>query len=113
VVEITQKRHRPSEEYNAPVAVKCDLCGAIKAIGPKVGPHAVNVTEDRPERWGKHRDTYSVEEVEIAYRYGSSYPGSSDVQHETLDVCPACWKEKVRPWLESQGATIRTEDHGY
>ncbi len=56
------------------------------------------------------KDSWSEEGVLVQYKTGNNYPegGSGDIT--SVDICPACFKEKLRPWLESQGCKFHTEE---
>jgi len=51
---------------------------------------------------------FSEEKVTIQYKTGNSFPegGSGDVTG--VDMCPACFEEKLKPWLESHGCELHT-----
>lgn len=76
---------------NRMVEESCDLCGKIN-IGD----------------WGA--GGYSVEEIEISHKDGESYPeGGRGTEYE-VDMCPDCFKNKLIPWLESQGCKVKRTD---
>jgi hypothetical protein len=71
---------------------QCDLCGV----------------ESTHEDWNK--GLYEINETEIKITIkqtdGRSYPeGGSGTGYE-IDLCPACFKGRLVPWLKSEGATI-------
>ena len=70
----------------------CDLCGR-KADGGS---------------WPA--DRYEMGETEIRViieqREGTNYPEGGWGTKFEIDVCPQCFKEKLIPWLRSQGAKI-------
>lgn len=61
--------------------VTCDLCGA-----PLVESHD------------------DVEEVEIRHKSGWSSPDGGEGKEATVDMCGACFDNKLVPWLRAQGA---------
>jgi len=76
---------------------KCDLCGK----------------EADGEEW-EAKSCYRVNETEIRVQVrqkeGNNYPeGGSGTMYE-IDLCPTCFKEKLVPWLKSQGADIKEEE---
>jgi hypothetical protein len=76
---------------------KCDLCGKIAM---------------REKDWGG--SCYDVNETEITVtvnqKKGSEYPeGGSGTAYE-VDLCPDCFKDKLIPWLNSQGANLKEKD---
>ncbi len=78
-------------------ARKCDLCGV----------------ESDSECW-EAESCYHVNEteirVEVRQKEGSNYPeGGSGTAYE-VDLCPKCFKERLVPWLKSQGADINEEE---
>jgi hypothetical protein len=77
----------------------CDLCGA-EALSP--------------DNWSDHStwDNLNETEIDVTVRQknGSSYPeGGSGTKFE-VDVCPKCFKEKLVPWLRSQGAQVEEKE---
>jgi hypothetical protein len=75
--------------------VVCDLCGSVALI-----PH-------RP--WSENVGHTS--EVTISYIEGlADYDGGGNTRTSSVDVCPECFKSRLIPWLESQGAKITTEE---
>lgn len=70
----------------------CDLCG--KETG----------------RYGWGDSEYSVEEVHVKYESGKSYPDDFFSETTEVDLCPQCFKERLIPWIESQGAKPRKRD---
>lgn len=70
------------------VEIRCDLCNSIATNGD----------------WNK--SNWGVEEIEISYRGGNAYPECGDGVSYSIDLCPKCFKEKLVPWLNEQGANI-------
>lgn len=71
----------------------CDICGAKGKDGDWTG------------------GTYAVDETEISIKVtqkeGNSYPeGGSGTEYD-IDLCPKCFKNKLIPWLRSQGAHVQ------
>ena len=48
--------------------------------------------------------------VEVRQRQGVSYPEGGSGTEIEVDLCPTCFKEKLVPWLRSQGATIEEKE---
>lgn len=75
----------------------CDLCGAVAKYG----------------NWESVVYEVAEAEIEITVRYkdGEENPacGGGGTKYH-VDICPACFKTKLIPWLESQGATCKSED---
>jgi len=82
--------------YEVLVERTCDLCG-FKA---------------RNENWGE--GYYDVNEtecrVEVRWKGGSNFPEGGYGTAIEIDICPVCFKEKLVPWLRSQGAKIEEKD---
>lgn len=82
----------PATTRRVCVKRKCDLCGV----------------ESTHEDWNK--GLYEINETEIkitiTQRDGIAYPeGGSGTEYE-IDLCPACFKGRLVPWLKSEGANI-------
>ena len=63
----------------------CDLCGS-------------SIVQER----------FSEEQVLVQYKTGDSYPEIGSGEVTGVDICPSCFKEKITPWLESQGCSLHT-----
>ena len=76
--------------------ISCDLCG-------KTG---------KDEAWESSvwEVAESEIEIEVRYKYGSSYPEGGSGKKYNVDICPDCFKTKLIPWLESQGCKAKFED---
>jgi hypothetical protein len=76
---------------------KCDLCGVMS----------------RGEHWeakGIYESNETIIAVEVMQKEGANYyDGGSGTKYE-VDLCPTCFKEKLIPWLNSQGAEIKQEE---
>ena len=85
------------------VSKTCDLCGA-KAIG----------THWDSAEWGHAFDDINenktVISISIKQRDGWSCPDGGSGTEYSIDLCPSCFKARLVPWLQSQGADIRQED---
>lgn len=95
--EVREERVRPSvpekrEQFIA--AIVCDLCGRRSAAREPIHSRAP---------W-QYSDMYEINKVTISHEVGASYPDGGDKKYERFHVCPDCWKGKVVPWFESQGA---------
>lgn len=67
----------------------CDFCGA----GGNPGCLSVD--------WGE--DEYDVDKTEISWTSGTNYPGDLNVETKYVDMCPACFRNKLLPWMLRQG----------
>ena len=78
----------PERQENKIVKVTCDLCKSeIKATG-----------------------CYEVDEVTIEWDIGSHYPEGRFIERHSIDMCGDCFKSKLTPWLDSQGADVLITD---
>ena len=92
-MKLYEKKVVPERVTEMQAGLQCDLCGAKS----------------------KHRDDWATEnfedsETEIkisgSQREGTSYPeGGIGTEYE-IDLCPKCFKERLVPWLRSEGAKI-------
>ena len=53
---------------------------------------------------------YQVQTTEVSYEYGTDYPGDRATTTLEFHICPNCFKNKLIPWMESQGATPTKKD---
>lgn len=93
------KKETVTREREVILERTCDLCG-IKA------------QERGGDEWyGKFFDINETEiEVIIRQRDGVLYPEGGSGTRMSVDMCPRCFKNKLIPWLESQGASIDEVD---
>lgn len=71
---------------------KCDLCGKQGKDKWEHGIYEVAETEVK---------------VEVREKSGDSYPDGGWGHAYDIDLCPACFKNKLVPWLRTQGAEIQ------
>lgn len=93
-----EKRTKTFEE-TVLAECRCDLCGV----------------EHRPcHEWpGVGEDAgspYRVASTEVQCETGTSYPEGGEKTVTSFDICPACFLNKLVPWLKSQGAEARVEE---
>jgi hypothetical protein len=81
---------KPATTYQEVDQIACDLCGRTTR-----------------KRWKE--DGFDALETEVRIKEGSSYPEGGSGTEIEFDVCPDCFKSKLIPWLEGQGAktTVR------
>lgn len=79
------------------VEFACDPCGRRAPI---------------PSR-GDFADDYEVKECTVEMKTGSSYPEGGDVKTTSFDVCPDCFRARLIPWMESQGAKPSTDEYDF
>ena len=74
----------------------CDLCG----------------TESEQSHWGEsYCESDEIEvSVVVKRREGFNYPYGGHGTEIDLDICPKCFKEKLIPFLQEQGANIEEKD---
>jgi hypothetical protein len=80
-----RKRLRDATEGS--VAVACDLCGALKHESrrwPNLGP-------------------FGFDEVTLLHEVGIRCPEVESTRVLEVDVCPACFREKILPALRKLG----------
>lgn len=53
---------------------------------------------------------YEVSEVSVSYKHGNSYPECGSGAETSFDLCADCFKDKLAPWLISQGAKPTEEE---
>jgi hypothetical protein len=96
-VRRTETRTIPARDEVVEVEVVCDLgCGRSARV------------------WGGHprwsNDQHVVEDVEVSFEQGTSYPEGTSLTKMLVDICPDCFNGKLKSWLESQGAVFATKD---
>lgn len=90
---------KPATTEKVCVRRKCDLCGVeSKSEDWQGGAYDVNETEIR---------------VQIKARDGYCGYGEGFGQEWEVDLCPACFKGRLIPWLQSQGAAVDAKDYDY
>jgi hypothetical protein len=97
--------------------VVCDLCGCDAEKKP-------SYREGSPfEHWDGAPDFednldcggYTIwEPVEIEYEAGVRWPEGGTVQRLTIDMCPACFRNRFLPWFKKEGGVIPSiEENDY
>ncbi len=56
---------------------------------------------------------YDINEVTIEHREGDSYPSGGTTTTTSVDMCGKCFKEKLIPWIKSQGAELQIKDNDW
>lgn len=67
----------------------CDLCG---------------------QRIDRDQNSFDIDEVRVAHRTGSQYPGGGDHTTVAYDVCGECFDNKLVPWMKAQGAEPTSDE---
>ena len=85
----------PERESEYVSKVKCDLCG--KELD---NPEVLYRSEIE---WGRGHD---VIKTCVRLVEGESFDGQVETTHLSFHICPDCFKSKLIPWFENQGAKI-------
>ena len=59
------------------------------------------------------KEDFERDETAISLEEGHYYPDSNYGEKLSIDICPNCFKNKLVPWLESQGAKMRKKEWWY
>lgn len=94
-MKIKETRKIPASTREVVVAIVCDLCGR----------------KTQNDSWAKM--PFGVEDVEISYESGERYPEGNFTELVSYDICPDCFKNKLVPWLEKQGAEPEVQDRNW
>ncbi len=90
-----------TREYDQVSGITCDICGAHT--------NGIRWIEPNKNEFWKDKD---VTEVTVLYKtgwFGHGDEGGSGTKVD-VDICPACFREKLIPWLKSQGVEVKTEE---
>lgn len=88
-----EERKTPTLVIDATV---CDLCKQ----------------EFKGDGWGARG--FDILETTIKIRQGHSYGSEGgNIQEREYHICPKCFREKLEPWLKSQGAEPTEEEHDW
>lgn len=94
---------QPERTETVVVGCKCDLCGADGKDG-----------FDSSKWKGCDIDKTALKmTTEVIRENGESYPEGGSKKVQWFDVCPDCWKTKVVPWFESQGAKVSEREDSW
>jgi hypothetical protein len=77
---------------------ECDLCGKV------------SFGDEREWDRGSWDVNCTIISIKIEQREGYSYPEGGSGELYNIDLCPNCFKDKLIPFLISQGAKIKQED---
>lgn len=77
---------KKTREYDALIAMTCDLCGRVSSCSDWSG------------------GGYGVEETQIKLEEGFRCPDGGNTTTTEFHVCPLCFRDKLIPWMTSQGA---------
>ena len=93
------KKVVPAKEVEEHTKTTCDLCGKEAMRGDwESSSYEVNETEI---------------EVTVRQKDGRCYPSGGGGTQYQVDMCPDCFKNKLIPWLESQGCKAEQKDWDY
>jgi hypothetical protein len=96
-MKVLKNRHVPAREEEILDYVKCDLCGIT-----------MRGWEDC-WRYGKTDSYDNVNETEVRLKQGYNCPDGGVFTEINVDICVVCFKEKLLPWLISQGVAPQTK----
>ncbi len=65
---------------------------------------------DRPERESWEQRGYDVVRTTVAIEEGTAFPEGRNVERQSFDICPECFKNTLIPFLESLGAKPTVTD---
>jgi hypothetical protein len=94
-MKIYEERKIPAETKSVQVGRKCDLCGAEVRT---------------PQYWSWTTETFNVAETKVECRTGTQYPEGGSGTVTEVDICTLCFRDRLVPWLESQGATVEERE---
>ena len=78
------------------IGIFCDLCGKQGVRDHwESGAYEINETELM---------------VTVHQKEGESYPECGYGTEITVDMCPECFKNKLVPWINSQGGNVEHKD---
>jgi hypothetical protein len=93
-LKVYETQQVPASTQEVCVRRRCDLCR----------------TESNGSDW--ESGIYRVREdtdVGITVKYARNvwgYDGGGEVRKYEIDLCPACFRDRLVPWLKSEGAAI-------
>lgn len=93
---ITEPYTIPEQKSERIIARICDLCGFKTPC------------ESWYDKSWDFDDT--TIKITIERNTGSRYPEGGYSTNTEIDLCPECFKNKLIPWLKSQGALIKDKD---
>lgn len=86
----------PAREYKRATHITCDFCGTAS---------------QQADGWGKH--SHDIDEITLSRRKGSNWPDGGDTETTSADLCPACFSDRLLPWLAAQGVKLAVESHDW
>lgn len=101
----TETFTQPAQEKTRTVAVICDVCkkehtGATEHGGEVKWPEGNHI---------EHETTLKLYSVE----YTGYYDGGGDGKEIVVHICVDCFRTRLIPWLEQQGARVETRDFDF
>lgn len=61
----------------------------------------------------KQGSFFDISSATIELEIGKVYPEGGTIEKYTVDICPDCFIDRVKPWVESQGIEFREEEIDY
>lgn len=56
---------------------------------------------------------YNIETTTVSMSTGYSYHETTSVDYTIFHICPQCFRDKLMPWLATQGAKPTEGDDGF
>lgn len=84
------RKEIPAKTLLVHTSTVCDLCG-----------------DETTNNWAPGT---SALETKVSMKDGWNSPDGGQGTKISYDICPDCFKEKLIPWLESQGAKTNVEE---
>jgi hypothetical protein len=96
MMKIFKEKIAPAKKYQELVKRRCDLCGLESTSSDwDAGLYEMNETEIS---------------IKIKQKEGENYPeGGYGTEYE-IDLCPGCFKNRLIPWLKSEGAAVEEKE---
>lgn len=100
-MKVYEERTQPAKTYQVCVRRTCDLCGRESSD-----------TMFKGAIWGERGFDFDRTEITmtIKQKEGSEFPEGGSGTEIEIDLCPTCFKERLVPWLQGEGATVNPED---
>jgi len=88
--------NRPKEikEYKVLIEISCDLCGKSSS-----------------KEWKDFN--FDATQSLVYLKTGEEYPEGGYGDKYEIDICPSCFKNKLIPWVESQGGQVTETEWDY
>ena len=91
-----ENKVRPAETYKALIEKSCDICGK---------------KSERSDSW--INEGFDKEQTEVSFTSGSYYPEGQYGNTIEFDICPECFFNKLKPFIESFGGVAEEREFDY